>query len=406
MRFMIDPFRIRCTLTLTRTMEFYKSFLKFIETKYPHQFAAFGSHVPPSVLFSQNIIKISQADFNKIKLFIVSAFELAHSTSYINHIHPLLPDSAKLEAPNFSAFMSYDFHITPDGPKLIEINTNASLSSLSFLLSQFQLSHLNPSFLGHDFFNECKKMLLEEYHFLERSNPSRVAIIDEAPSNQRAYSEFLFYQSLFSEWGWKTDIIDTKDLDPKAYDLIYNRTTDFYFETEDTQKILEAYKSKSLCVTPNPREYGLLADKERLLIFSDEQKLRALGVSEDVIILLTSVVPKILPISHFSSESSKKEKEGYFFKPRRSFGAKAVYKGKSISNKIFEEILEKDYLAQELIEPPVVKVTTEKGESDFKWDLRVYAYKDQPQLMIARLYQGQTTNTQTPGGGLAAVILS
>jgi hypothetical protein len=38
-----------------------------------------------------------------------------------------------------------------------------------------------------------------------------------------------------------------------------------------------------------------------------------------------------------------------------------------------------------------------------KFDLRAYAYNGQVQWLAARLYQGQTTNFRTPGGGFAPV---
>ena len=38
-----------------------------------------------------------------------------------------------------------------------------------------------------------------------------------------------------------------------------------------------------------------------------------------------------------------------------------------------------------------------------KFDLREYVYQGQVQWTAARLYQGQTTNFRTPGGGFAPV---
>ncbi len=38
-----------------------------------------------------------------------------------------------------------------------------------------------------------------------------------------------------------------------------------------------------------------------------------------------------------------------------------------------------------------------------KFDLRAYAYAGQVLWVAARLYQGQTTNFRTPGGGFAPV---
>ena len=39
-----------------------------------------------------------------------------------------------------------------------------------------------------------------------------------------------------------------------------------------------------------------------------------------------------------------------------------------------------------------------------KADIRCYAYAGQVKLVTARLYQGQTTNFRTPGGGFAPVF--
>ena len=46
-----------------------------------------------------------------------------------------------------------------------------------------------------------------------------------------------------------------------------------------------------------------------------------------------------------------------------------------------------------------------RGEdSPLKADIRCYAYRGKPLLYAARLYQGQTTNFRTPGGGFAPVL--
>lgn len=40
-----------------------------------------------------------------------------------------------------------------------------------------------------------------------------------------------------------------------------------------------------------------------------------------------------------------------------------------------------------------------------KMDVRLYTYDGQVLLAAARLYQGQTTNFRTPGGGFAPVLI-
>ncbi len=46
------------------------------------------------------------------------------------------------------------------------------------------------------------------------------------------------------------------------------------------------------------------------------------------------------------------------------------------------------------------------GEQLMKADIRCLVYVRRIQLVSARLYQGQTTNFRTPGGGFAPVFVS
>jgi hypothetical protein len=55
-----------------------------------------------------------------------------------------------------------------------------------------------------------------------------------------------------------------------------------------------------------------------------------------------------------------------------------------------------------------VKRMMAKGDTALvlKFDVRNYVCNGQVQLLAARLYQGQTTNFRTPGGGFAPVYVS
>jgi hypothetical protein len=57
-----------------------------------------------------------------------------------------------------------------------------------------------------------------------------------------------------------------------------------------------------------------------------------------------------------------------------------------------------DYIAQAL--------TPAGARLQLKADIRCYAYDGRIQLMAARLYQGQTTNFRTAGGGFAPVYVT
>lgn len=61
--------------------------------------------------------------------------------------------------------------------------------------------------------------------------------------------------------------------------------------------------------------------------------------------------------------------------------------------------------AQQLVLPSERLQVGEAGHAHYKLDIRTYSYAGQPQLFAARLYQGQTTNFRTPGGGFAPVFV-
>lgn len=59
-----------------------------------------------------------------------------------------------------------------------------------------------------------------------------------------------------------------------------------------------------------------------------------------------------------------------------SFGSKAAYAGRGITKKVFDHILSHNYLAQALTPAPQFVA---EDKTAYKYDLRVYVYKDQIQ---------------------------
>jgi hypothetical protein len=212
---------------------------------------------------------------------------------------------------------------------------------------------------------------------------TRIAIIDEKISEQKMYLEFLMYKDLFQSWGWTADLQEFDQVNPENYDLIYNRYTDFMFSEPRSAHLRSAYLQNKTIFSPHPREYLILAHKDRLQDFSKAN--------------LSPAILNSYPIQNYANpEGLWEQRKQLFFKPSQMYGGKAVYRGSSISRRMFNEILERDYIAQEF-RPP--------GEWDgWKYDLRFYAYKDRIQLTCARLYRGQVTGFSSPGGGLAQVI--
>ena len=333
-------------------------------------------------------------------------FDLRKVPRYVSR-HSMELMQRKIEDPgNFSILMSYDFHIDAQRQlKLIEVNTNASFCALGEIMYQTHGLPLPVStFKMEDLRNSIKaEMQLNG----QKSTMPRVAIIDEKPEQERLFAEFLVYQELFKSWGWTCDIKDFRE-DLTNYDFIYNRLTDFYFEKPESKILLQKFNGRTQCFSPNPHEYLLLADKNRMVEWSQPDEMQSLSLSIDKMDALAKFLPKTRILTASNAEAMWENRKHLFFKPMRSFGAKQSYRGGSMSRKTFDEMIQGanngQFLAQEFVPAPEMTFPVPSGPDSFKFDLRFYAYQDRIQSVVARLYQGQVTNLKTPMGGFAPVV--
>jgi hypothetical protein len=95
------------------------------------------------------------------------------------------------------------------------------------------------------------------------------------------------------------------------------------------------------------------------------------------------------------------ERKQWFFKPVNGYGSKGAYRGDKLTKRVFEDIMQADYVAQRQAMPGEISVPQNDTAITLKYDVRCYVYDGHIQLVAARLYQGQTTNFRTTGGGFA-----
>ena len=316
------------------------------------------------------------------------------------------------------ALMGYDFHLEPDGAKLIEVNTNAGGAFLNDPLARAQRACCAPTMLpgtgAVDFGTKIAGMFLQEW-VLQRGSgrPRRIAILDDAPETQYLLPEFKLAQGLLQSHGLNTVIGDPRDLIPEAnglflsgqpIDLVYNRLVDFAFEDPAHAVLRQAYDDGVVVVTPNPHVYALFADKRNLTLLSDLERLRAWGLERSHIsVLAAAALPTVL-VTASNAEALWRERRNWFFKPARGHASKAVYRGDKLTHRVWGEITQGDYVAQAFAEPGRRDVQHEGMRAELKIDVRLYTYGGQVLLTAARLYRGQTTNMRTPGGGFAPVL--
>lgn len=352
-------------------------------------------HISPQLL-SPYTVQLSIKHREKIKKVIQAFNQLFESPTYLDWC--LSNPQAPKRIGNRGLFMSYDFHITPQGDlKLIEINTNASFLGLGYEFSRMKGLSWNVDFKIEDL-HQC---LINEMRLASlEPKLSKVLITDEAPQNQKLYAEFLVFRELFRSWELNSEIVDVADV--SACDLIYNRSTDFYFTDDKSKKLKDLYENRLAVVSPQPFEYFACADKENFIHWTQDNFWQKIQLADDDKNLILDSLPKTIAFSKSNQDQIWANRKNLFFKPKNLYGSKMSYKGASVSKRVFEELLQSDALAQELIPPSEIQV----ADQSYKYDLRCYAYRGEFQGCMARLYQGQVTNLKTPGGGFSSVLFS
>ncbi len=281
------------------------------------------------------------------------------------------------------------------------------------------------------------QVFIDEWRSQRGDAPLRsVAIVDDEPAGQYLAPEFELYRRLFERNGIAARVVDacalgwrdgrlvaTDDTGTEGapgfagqtgpagsgagtpIDLVYNRLTDFDLSEPRHAALRSAYEAGAVVLTPGPRAHALMADKRNLVLLGDETLLAGWGAADADRRTLSATVPRTRLVTPEAADELWAQRRKLFFKPVAGYGARAAWRGDKLTRRVWEEILAGAFVAQELV-PPSQRAVARDGEpSDLKFDVRAYAYRGRVQMLAARMYQGQTTNFRTPGGGFAPVVV-
>ena len=225
--------------------------------------------------FSHSPSSLSESSFKKIISFVQSLKNVLSSTSFQKEVFANSSLPLPGVTPTGGLFLGLDFHDTAQGPKLIEINTNAGGLLLNALLLDVQnpCQGLSSFSNGLGNFSQTKEKIWDFFLWeWSLSFPHRtlktLAVLDEKLESQFLFPEFLLYQSIFQERGLKCHILSPNQLEfhdnqlffeGNRIDFIYNRHTDFYMETLDLKPVKLAWENGHVCLSPNPQDYHLIS---------------------------------------------------------------------------------------------------------------------------------------------------
>ena len=376
-------------------------------------------------LFSASVAFVGAEHVQRMARLVAAVERVVALPAYREHVLAYAPEIARHRTAARGVFLGYDFHLADSGPQLIEINTNAGGGLLNALLARAQkaccddVEALLPGDLAADTPEHLfLEMFRAEWRAFAHSVGNcaalgRVAIVDEAPLTQYLHPEFVLFQRLFEQAGIRAVICDPRELvfrdgalwyGATRIDLVYNRLTDFALEAPANAPLRDAWLADAAVVTPHPRAHALYADKRNLVALSDDALLAAWGVDGKTRAILANKIPRTELVLPEKADDLWARRRQLFFKPAAGYGSKAAYRGDKITRRVFDEVLAGTYVAQALVPPSSRTLRVAQAEVELKLDLRNYVYAGHVQLISARLWQGQTTNFRTPGGGFAPVL--
>ena len=367
-------------------------------------------------LFASLPIFVPAASMRAMERVITAIEAVAATPGYRNAVAAWAPPIASFDPGSPGGLLGFDFHLGPEGPRLIELNTNPGGVLINALLVQAQqlcMPTLSaPAVREPDVEAAAVDVLLAEW---DAQSPGQrrglVAIVDTAPAQQYLYPEFVLFQGLLRARGIEAEICDPAELRYEGGQLriagrhvgfVYNRCTDFALEETASAALRAAYLARAVAMSPHPWSHALYADKRNLSLLGDRAFLAGMGLGVATVDALETGVPHTVVVTAGNRDALWQRRKQLFFKPAGGYGGRASYRGDKLTHKTWQQMAGVAYVAQALVPPSQRHLSA--GDVPLKVDIRCYAYRGKPLLFAARTYQGQTTNFRTPGGGFAPVL--
>lgn len=373
-------------------------------------------------LFAATAVFISRAVADALQTVVATLERVIARPGYRTRALARAPAIAARDFGPLGVFTSYDFHLTDDGPRLIEINTNAGGALLNAVLARAQRAccagmaaagGIGPGQPPPE--EAFIAMFRAEWRRQRGGAPlRRLLIVDDEPATQHLAAEFELFRRMFRAHGIDAAIADAARLedaggrlvfDGVATDLVYSRLTDFHLDEPRHAALRRVYEAGGVVLTPHPRAHALYADKRNLVALSDGALLESWRVAAADRALLAATVPHTRLVTAENAGALWAARRTLFFKPFAGYAARAAYRGDKLTRRVWNEITAGGYVAQALVPPTERLIHVDGAAAHLKFDLRAYTYEGRTQLLAARLYSGQTTNLRTPGGGFAPVVV-
>jgi hypothetical protein len=329
-----------------------------------------------------------------------------------------VPAIAQLRRPEVCFFSAWDFHLPPEGGcRLIEFNDNGSgflfaaiINDVYYRVASLEQEKSIAPPVRCSAFNRRIGAIVEQEagSLLEECPDDLFLILDDAESLQRGKfrTELRLLRDLFRRKGWRAELGCPAETRWNGEQLLFhgqpvsfivNRSTDFFWQSEDFSALRSACGAGRVYVAPNPFTYATRSDKRLLEWLSLPHWDEDLGIQIAERQVLTAHVPETHVVRAENLEMLAQRRHDFVFKPLHGFAGRGLLDSTAVGRARLRRLVKhgEGYVAQRWVAKPCIDV-----EGLPLWmDLRVWAYRGQILLVSGRASQRLDRLELTPPGG-------
>jgi hypothetical protein len=328
------------------------------------------------------------------------------------------PLIAQQPRPETCFFSAWDFHLPVGRPcQLIEFNDNGSGCLFAAIINAmfYETARLKeqgtvaaPADLAAFTLAICDLVHAEATGFFRTFPNGLLLVLDDAESlrDGKFRQEFRLLRDVFRNKGWQAEIgaptetsWDGQHLffagQPVAF--IVNRSTDFFWQSEDFSALRKAYGSGRIYVAPNPFTYATRSDKRLLEFLSLPDWDAVLGIQPDEREILSAHTPETHVVRAENLDMLVQRKRDFVFKPLHGFAGRGLLDNAAVGRERLRRLLKHGdgYVAQSWVSKPAMEVQGVR-----LWtDLRVWAYRGEIFNLSGRASRRLDRLELTPPGG-------